>query len=145
MDGGETDEEFLAAFEADAIPKAAFHHREHVRLAWSYLRRDGPAEATQRMREGIRRFAAVHGVPGLYHETLTHAYFFLIRERMAGSKGGDWDEFAGQNPDLLVWTDGILNRYYRETTLKSELARTVFVFPDKCCPSCGQDCPPGRD
>jgi hypothetical protein len=32
-----------------------------------------------------------------------------------------------------VGKDGILNRYYRETTLKSELARTVFVFPDKGC------------
>jgi hypothetical protein len=63
---------------------------------------------------------------------------------MAGSQGADWDEFAGQNPDLLVWKDGILNRYYRDTTLQSELARTVFVFPDKCCPSYRQDCPPGR-
>ena len=37
-----------------------------------------------------------------------------------------------QNPDLLVWKDGILSRYYREATLKSDLARRVFVLPDKC-------------
>ena len=36
-----------------------------------------------------------------------------------------------QNPDLLIWKDGVLSRYYREATLKSDLARRVFVLPDK--------------
>ena len=43
----------------------------------------------------------------------------------------EWDEFARNNPDLLVWKNGILSRYYGEETLKSELARNVFVFPDR--------------
>ena len=51
---------------------------------------------------------------------------------MARSEGESWEEFARQNPDLLIWKDGILSRYYQETTLKSELARNVFVLPDKC-------------
>jgi hypothetical protein len=63
---------------------------------------------------------------------ITCAYFFLIRERMARCEAADWDEFAQQNADLLAWKDGILSRYYREATLKSDLARTVFVLPDKC-------------
>mgnify|MGYP001496571667 CR=1 FL=1 len=64
-------------------------------------------------------------------ETITHAYFFLIRERMARFPTVDWDEFSRRNSDLLTWKDGILTRYYEEATLKSDLARTVFVFPDK--------------
>jgi len=64
-------------------------------------------------------------------ETITHAYFFLIRERMARFPAADWDEFFRRNADLLTWKDGILTRYYEEATLKSDLARTVFVFPDK--------------
>src|SRR5579864_3634331 len=64
-------------------------------------------------------------------ETITHAYFFLIRERMARFPTADWDEFSRSNADLLTWKDGILTRYYKEATLKSDLARTVFVFPDK--------------
>ena len=44
----------------------------------------------------------------------------------------DWDEFVRRNPDLLAGKNGILTRYYRETTLQSELARSVFLFPDKC-------------
>jgi hypothetical protein len=43
----------------------------------------------------------------------------------------DWEEFAARNPDLLEWKDGILGRYYRQETLKSELARSIFLFPDK--------------
>jgi hypothetical protein len=50
---------------------------------------------------------------------------------MARFPGGAWDEFADRNPDLLTWKDGILGRYYRESTLQSEFARAVFVFPDK--------------
>ena len=50
---------------------------------------------------------------------------------MARHKVTDWDEFARLNPDLLTWKDGILSRYYHEGTLKSDLARSVFVLPDK--------------
>ena len=50
---------------------------------------------------------------------------------MTSREGEDWEEFARQNTDLLVWKDGILSRYYREGTLKSDLARSVFVLPDK--------------
>jgi hypothetical protein len=52
---------------------------------------------------------------------------------MARGAVTDWEEFARQNPDLLIWKDGILTRYYHEATLKSDLARTVFLLPDKCC------------
>ncbi len=81
----------------------------------------------------LKRFAAARGKSRLYHETITHAYFFLIRERMARSSVADWDEFSRRNPDLLIWKGGILSRYYQETTLQSDLARSVFLFPDKYC------------
>ena len=67
-----------------------------------------------------------------WSETITHAYFFLIRERMARTTAAEWDEFAGDNSDLLEWKNGMLTRYYQEATLKSDLARTIFRFPDKC-------------
>jgi hypothetical protein len=50
----------------------------------------------------------------------------------SSSASGDWDEFSRWNPDLLVWKDGILSRYYQPMTLQSDLARAVFLFPDKC-------------
>ena len=37
----------------------------------------------------------------------------------------------GRNPDLLVWKGGVLTTLYRQETLDSDLARSVFVLPDK--------------
>jgi hypothetical protein len=127
-----SNEELIHRFECDAIPDGSFHHADHVRLAFAYLSQYPVLQALEKFASALKRFAAARGKTQLYNETVTHAYFFLIRERMARHAGADWDEFAGKNSDLLTWKDGILNRYYREDTLKSELARSVFVFPDKC-------------
>jgi hypothetical protein len=127
-----SNEEFIRCFENDALPEDSFHHSDHVRLAFAYLRKYPVLRALEKFASALKRFAAARGKTQIYNETITCAYFFLIRERMARSEGGSWEEFARQNPDLLIWKDGILSRYYQETTLKSELARNVFVLPDKC-------------
>jgi hypothetical protein len=123
--------EFIGAFEADLIRADSFHHADHVRLAFAYLSEYPALEALEKFSTALRRYATARGKPRLYHETITHAYFFLIRERMARFPTLDWDEFSRRNSDLLTWKDGILTRYYAEATLKSDLARMVFVFPDK--------------
>src|SRR5882757_2804248 len=128
-----TNAEFIRMFEAEAVPEDSFHHTDHVRLAFAYLSEFPPLEALQRFSTALKRFATARGKSQLYHETITHAYFFLIRERIARGSFTNWDEFALNNPDLLTWKSGILSRYYSEVTLKSDLARTVFVFPDRFC------------
>jgi hypothetical protein len=102
-----------------------------VRLAFAYLSENPPLRALEKFSAALKRYAEARGKSGLYHETITHAYFFLIRERMARTAANDWDEFARQNADLFVWKGGILGRYYNETTLQSDLARAVFLFPDR--------------
>ena len=126
-----THQQLILDFENDTLPADSFHHADHVRLAFAYLSQYPALEALAKFAAALKRFATARGKPQLYNETITHAYFFLIRERMARFPAREWDEFAVQNSDLLVWKDGILGRYYREGTLQSELARTVFVFPDK--------------
>ena len=127
----ENDEDFVEAFENGTLPEGSFRHREHVRLAWFYLRRLPPSAALARFSDGLRRFAASLGKSGLYHETITWAYLLLIRERMERGQQGSWSDFARANPDLLAWKPSILDRYYREETLRSEIARRVFVLPDR--------------
>jgi hypothetical protein len=126
-----SNEEFIRCFENDALPADSFHHADHVRLAFAYLCQYPVLQALEKFASALKRFATAHGKPKLYNETITCAYFFLIRERMVRAGGVDWEEFASQNPELLVWKDGILSRYYHEATLKSDLARSVFVLPDK--------------
>ena len=126
-----TDLELLEQFEAATLPAEHFHHREHVRAAFLFLARYPVLDALQAFSKALRRFAEVHRKPQLYHETITWAYVFLIQERIArAGQRQNWSEFAQNNPDLLIWKDGVLTRYYRPETLASELARCVFVLPD---------------
>jgi len=126
------DDELLARFEDCTLPNAGFHHRDHVRVAWLYLRREPPLAALERFTAGLQRFALANGKPGLYHETITWVYLFLIHQRMAAASAGEsWEEFAAQNPDLLTWRPSVLDRYYRPETLASEAARRLFVLPDR--------------
>ena len=127
-----SNQEFIERFEADLVPEDSFHHADHVRLAFAYLSQYPALEALDKFCRALKRYAAARGKPQRYHETITHAYFFLIRERMARFPAADWKEFSRCNADLLPWKDGILTRYYQQATLQSDLARAVFVFPDKC-------------
>jgi len=125
-------EDIIRHFESGDVPAESFHHADHVRLAFAYLSLYAPLAALEKFATALKFYAASLGKSQLYHETITHAYFFLIRERMVREDASDWDEFAASNPDLLVWEGGVLGRYYRESTLQSELARRVFLFPDRC-------------
>ena len=127
-----SNEDLIRRFETGGVAGDCFHHADHVRLAFAYLSEYPPLEALDKFCGALKRFAAGLGKSQLYNETITHAYFFLIRERMARfSVVHDWEEFILRNSDLLVWKGGILSRYYEDSTLRSDLARTVFLFPDK--------------
>ena len=125
------DHEFVDAFEACAIAGADFHHADHVRLAWIYLREHPLIEAIERFTTSLQRFARHHGVPALYHETITWAYLLLIHERMQRNVAlRDWESFKAANPDLFDRRPSILERYYAPETLNSDLARRIFILPD---------------
>jgi hypothetical protein len=127
-----TGDELIQQFEGGTTPRGAFHHADHVRLAFEYLYRYPVLEALEKFSAALKRFAAAQGKPQLYHETITWAYLFLIRERMArAGRSRTWEEFAERNPDLLIWKGGVLGTLYRQETLDSDLARHTFVLPDQ--------------
>src|SRR5262249_23729936 len=124
--------DLIERFETCTLSPESFPHREHVRLAWLYLRRYPVLEALSKFCEGLKRFAGSLGKADRYHETITWAYLLLIRERMVRTEAAEsWVEFAEANADLLDWEANILKRYYQDETLRSDLAKQVFVFPDK--------------
>jgi hypothetical protein len=126
-----TDDELMHAFEAGRVPDGGFHHRQHVQVAWNYLRAHPLPEALARFCAALRRFAAAQGASGLYHETITVAYVLLINERLGASPTLDWEAFAAAYPELLDWKPSLLDRLYRPETLSSDLARRTFVMPDR--------------
>jgi len=124
-----TDKDFADAFERCEIANDAFHHRDHVRLAWTYLRQMSLIDALVRFTESLKRFANHNGHPELYHETITWAYLLLIHERMERNPVDHFAKFESANADLFTWKPSILNRYYDQETLDSPLAKRTFLMP----------------
>ncbi len=123
------DEVFLAAVEGATWPGAAFKHREHLRLAWLYLRRHGRQAGTERIRETILRYATSLGAAGIYHETLTRAWGACVEGALRETPELEpFDVFLAAHPELLK--RDLLERYYRRETLGSEEARRGWVPPD---------------
>jgi hypothetical protein len=122
------DETLRRSFEDLTLSPADFSHREHVHMAWIYLREHPLVEVLRIFPENLKRFAASIGKPGLYHETITWAYLMLIAERLErDGRGEAWDAFASRNEDLL--SSSLLARYYPAEVLTSDLARRAFVWP----------------
>jgi hypothetical protein len=124
------EQDFLTQFENGTLPPEQFHHADHVRAAWLYVRNYSAMEGLQRFCNNLKQFASRVGKPGLYHETITWAYFLLIQERAKKEDHDCWERFAEKNADLFDWKNSVLKKYYSEETLKSNLARSIFVFPD---------------
>jgi hypothetical protein len=126
------EQSYVELFEGGLVSPSDFHHSDHVRLAFCYLVRYSPVEALRRFSTALERFAEANGKHDLYNETITWAYLLLIHERMARCMASQtWEAFAAANPDLLTWKESILHHYYTQATLQSDLAKRVFVFPDK--------------
>jgi hypothetical protein len=125
------DDQLLRAFESAAIDPDSFGHAEHIRLAWLYLERGSLWEAAAKLTAGLQRLTAVLGVGEKYHETVTLAWLFLINERRAVTDQHGWAAFRAAHPDLFENGGATLGAYYRPETLRSGLARRIFVLPDR--------------
>ena len=132
VDRGELSSEdaaFLEAFETATLPDGAFRHRQHLRMAWLYLRLYGEQAGTARIVQGIKRFAAAKGATMLYHETVTRFWVrLLLHAQSLVPQAGSFDEVVDAHPGLLDKT--LLARHYRPETLASARARATWVDPD---------------
>jgi len=127
-----SDDELIAQFEACTLPEDQFHHADHLHLAWLYLTRFPATEAIDRFSRALRAYAVSLGKPNRYHETVTWAYLLLLNERIQRTgTPSTWGQFAAAHTDLFDWKNSILLTYYRKETLHSEVARLVFVMPDR--------------
>jgi hypothetical protein len=90
---------------------------------------------------GLRHYATSLGKGGLYHATITYAYLFLIHERIHRlAHPHDWTTFHQHNPDLFVYPSPLLAQLYHQDTLSSDLARQIFVLPDRSLPHPATTC-----
>jgi len=124
-----SDEEFRQAFEDCAIPTAGFRHREHLRLAWIYLREWDQEGAIKRVTLGIQRYAHRNGSSRKYHETLTQAWVRIVALAIAETpQAGSFDELLTVHPHLLDMDLPL--RHFSRDLLWSDSARGRWVEPD---------------
>jgi hypothetical protein len=105
-----------------------FGHREHIELAWSYLRRYPIDEAAEVMAAAIRRVARLHGAEDKYHETITHAWLHFVAVHIQRWGADSFEGFLGRNPELLEST--LIQHIYSRELIRSERARATPIAPD---------------
>lgn len=132
-----SDAELLSAFMHGALPRSAWTHQAHVRVAYLQLGLLAWPEALEQLRSRIQALNAFHGTPETptrgFHETITVAFLRLIahaREQDActGTATGDSLDFCARHPALL--DRQILLRHYSRERLASSAAKHGFVEPD---------------
>lgn len=128
--GALDDEALWQGFQEQTLPQAQWTHTAHLRVAWLHLARYGLDEAHLRMRAGIIRLNAVHGLVETpargYHETLTRVWLVLVAALRSRTPATDSASFAGA-PGLE--RDAPL-RFYSRERLFSIAARAMFITPD---------------
>ena len=124
-------EEVVRVFESCELPPADFNHREHLLVALCYLLRLSDAEALNRVRARIGRYAEAHGInPSLYHETIT--VFWLKRVRAFVGRAGA-DRGLARLTNALAEECGssrLVYDYYSKELLDTDAARRGWVEPD---------------
>ena len=128
-----TDEEFLRQFESTAWPREEWHHRQHVKVAYLYLRRFPLEAASVRIRERIKAFNAAKQVEESltsgYHETMTQAWLRLVYFTLCEFGAVETaDGFYEQNPQL--WEKKVLRFFYNRERFMSAEAKAHFIAPD---------------
>lgn len=117
------------AFETATVDPSTFHHREHLLVAWTYLRELSLEQALVRYVEHLRRLTVALGVPDKYHATITWTYVIALADAMAEYPQLDFDALVQACPQLLDHDGGVLAAHYDRDELLSARARERFVLP----------------
>ncbi len=128
-----SDAELLAQFEGCTLRAERWHHAEHIRIGYLYLREQPFPEALERMRAGLKALNSAQAVPESldrgYHETLTRGWLQLVHvilsEYGPATTSG---EFLELHPELSQRKT--LRLFYSSDRIRSAAAKADFVEPD---------------
>ena len=98
-----TDRALVDGFERQTLQPASFRHREHLHVAWCYLRMLPFEEAAARFERHLVRYANAHGASSKIDLPLTWAYLGLVAEAIHADqrRAASFDELLERHPDLL--------------------------------------------
>lgn len=95
------DDPTLVAFEQGTLDPASFHHRDHLYVAWCYLRSLPLEEVVPRYSRCLRAFASRAGAERKYHATMTWAFLAVLDDAMKTSAAPTFDALVVEHPELL--------------------------------------------
>ncbi len=125
------DQSFLSRFKRNEIGGDEFHHREHLQLAYIFLRLHPFETAVEKMETGLRSLLAHRGAPASkYHHTLTEAWLRAVQHFM--DRAGptvDFEQFLETAASQLLDKE-IMGTHYSTDRLWSDAARASFIEPD---------------
>ena len=132
-----TTEEILALvrrFEDCTLPREGWTHAAHLTVAlWHLLQFDWP-EASARVRAGIKRYNAAHGIratpTGGYHETLTLFWLRAVRAFLEAERNEARALVHLANELAATYDKSLPLSYYTRERLFSPEARARWVEPD---------------
>jgi hypothetical protein len=123
-----SDVELTRALERGEIANENFRHASHLHVAWVYLSETTSVDqASAKMRDTLRRFAASVGKAEKYHETITLFWVRLLALAREAS-GETLEKLVATNPQLLEKNFPLA--YYSRERLFSDKARTMWLEPD---------------
>jgi hypothetical protein len=126
--------ELLRRFEDCTLPREGWTHAAHLTVAlWHLLQYDWP-EAVARVRAGIKRYNAAHGIrttpTGGYHETLTIFWLRAVRAYLDAERNEARALVHLANELAATHDKGLPLSYYTRDRLFSPEARAAWVEPD---------------
>ena len=118
-------------FESCRTGKDDFKHREHLTVAVSYLSASTQKQAADKMRVGLLRFLAHHGV-GLqkYNETLTLFWVEMVRQTLMDIRPDSSLVEKCNHVIEALGNPALAFDYYSKELLWSDEARKACVKPD---------------
>jgi hypothetical protein len=128
--GAAADNPLIESFETGTVDPRTFGHREHLYVAWCYLKNMPLEDALPKYVHHLRSLARTLGVPEKFHATITWAYLVLLHGAMQDPELESAPfEALGKYPSLLDHKQGMLLDYYDRAEIDSETARRRFVLP----------------
>ena len=119
----------VRTFEEMTVDPAQFRHRQHLYVAWCYLRELPLEDALARYVRHLKRLTIALGVPDKFHATMTWTYLVILDRAMRDSPSATFDELLACHPGLLDHRAGAIHAHYDRAELDTDEARRHFVLP----------------
>ena len=106
-----------------------FHHADHIRMAWLYLREYGYEIESVKVKEGmIKKYSTAKNANALDHETITEFWIRLVQHVIMNHCAETFGEFFSSFRPLQ--DSKSIYRHYSKEYLMTESARSVWCHPD---------------